>query len=150
MSRRNWTSSSCCSGFRQLASALRRLFAKGPRRAARVLRLPGRALEPLANKQPDRIDVRDNPLATSKAQRKWNSPRELGDDVQARTISFEEMETPELLRENRIRHRRTFLQRRNHAGRNRRLTQELNTQQLTIALTGRINAVTRQVNALTG
>ena len=67
--------------------------AEGSRRAADVLRLPGRALGSLANDEPDRIDVRDDSASSSKDQRQRHPTSKLGDDVQARSISLQEMET---------------------------------------------------------
>ncbi len=124
------TQGRCREGVRRLPGEVRgevpgglRVPAEGSRRAADVLRLPGRALGPLANDQPDRIDVRDDSTSSSKDQRQRHQASELDDDVQAGSVGLEEMETTELPRKDHPRHRRTFLQRRNHAGRNRRLIQ---------------------------
>jgi len=46
-----------------------RVSGEGPRRAADVLRLPGRALETPADDEPDRVDVRHDPVTSSKNER---------------------------------------------------------------------------------
>ena len=60
-----------------------RVSLEGSGRAVDVLRLPGRALEAPANNQPDRVDVRHDPLTPSPDQGEWHSTNEPGDDVQA-------------------------------------------------------------------
>ena len=71
---------------------------------------------PLADDESDRVDIRHDSAAASQDERERHPPREFGDDVQARPVSRQEMETPAQPRKDHIGHRRTFLQRRNHAG----------------------------------
>ncbi len=54
-----------------------------PRRAARVLRLPGRALDPPADHQPDRVDLRHRPAPAAGHQRPRQPRRRRRDGVQA-------------------------------------------------------------------
>lgn len=61
---------------------------EGPGRALDVLRLPGGALEALADDEPDRIGVRDDPAAASPDEGQRLTPHEPGDDVQAGPVGL--------------------------------------------------------------
>src|ERR1700688_977392 len=67
---------------------------QGPRGAADVLRFPGGALDPPADDQPDRIDVRDDPATPSSNQGQRHTEGEPDDDVQARPGRSKEMAAP--------------------------------------------------------
>src|SRR5690606_5891362 len=75
-----------------------RVPGEGPRRAALVLRLPGRALEAPADDEPDRIDVRHDPAAASKNERQRQPRRLADDDVQTRRERREALATAQRLR----------------------------------------------------
>src|SRR5262245_61480980 len=64
---------------------------QGSRGAADLLRFPGGALDPLADDQPDRIDLCDDPATPSSDQRQRHTQGEVNDDVQARPGCAEEM-----------------------------------------------------------
>src|SRR5262245_42281588 len=64
---------------------------QGSRGAADLLRFPGGALDPLADDQPDRIDLCDDPATPSSDQRQRHTQGEFNDDVQARPGCAEEM-----------------------------------------------------------
>src|SRR5262249_45948711 len=68
------------------------------RRAADVLRFPGRALDPLADDQPDRIDLCDHPATPSPDQGQRHTEGESDDAVQARPGCSEKMAAPARLR----------------------------------------------------
>src|SRR5690606_40793272 len=72
-----------------------RLPPQGPGAAAFVLRLSSRALGSFADDQPDRIDLRNHQASPPEDQREWDAANEPGDDVQACSISLEEMRSEE-------------------------------------------------------
>ncbi len=59
---------------------------RGPRHAAGVLRLPGRALDPPAHNQPDRVDLRHRPAPPARHQRPRLARGRRRDGVQAHRI----------------------------------------------------------------
>src|SRR6516162_7295675 len=63
-----------------------------------VLRFPGRALDPSADDQPDRIDLCDHPATPSPDQGQRHTEGESSDDVQARPSRSEEMAASAWLR----------------------------------------------------
>src|SRR5215471_14556733 len=67
---------------------------QGSRGTADVLRFPGRALDPLADDQPDRIDLCDHPVTPSPDQGQRHTEGESDDDVQARPGSSKAMAAP--------------------------------------------------------
>ena len=71
-----------------------RMSPQGSRGIANVLRLPGGALDPPADDQPDRIDLCDDPATPSPDQGQRHTESEPDDDVQARPSRSEEMAAP--------------------------------------------------------
>src|SRR5579871_1080298 len=103
---------------------------KRSRRTADVLRFPGRALDPLADDQPDRIDLCDDPATSSPDQGQRHTEGKPDDDVQARRSRSEEMAAPARLGTVNACSRRKGFRGRSAAG--RRLIHLLGTQHLTI------------------
>src|SRR5579871_5759401 len=64
------------------------------RGAADLLRFPGGALDPLADHQPDRIDLCDDPATPSSDQGQRHAQGKPDDDVQARPGCSEAMAAP--------------------------------------------------------
>src|SRR5437870_2064350 len=71
-----------------------RMFDQGSRRAARLLRLPCRALDALANDQPDREHLRNRPPSNDKVERMPLEQDGAWHDLQARTVSRDELASP--------------------------------------------------------
>ena len=67
---------------------------QGSRRAARLLRLPRRALEALAHDQSDREHLRDRPPSNDKIERMPLEQDRACHDLQARTVRREELASP--------------------------------------------------------
>src|SRR5579871_5771573 len=109
-----------------------RMSPKRSRRTADVLRFPGRALDPLADDQPDRIDLCDDPATSSPDQGQRHTEGKPDDDVQARRSRSEEMAAPARLGTVNACSRRKGFRGRSAAG--RRLIHLLGTQHLTIPL----------------
>jgi hypothetical protein len=66
------------------APSTRRLWTRcqGSRRPTRPLRLPGRALDPPADYQRDRVHLRHRPTAHAEDERRWQSDRQPGHGLQ--------------------------------------------------------------------
>ena len=71
---------------RREGPARRDLQRRGPRRPARVLRLPRRALDPSTHDQPDRVDVRDRATADQSHQGPRFKGRRRRDGLQAHRV----------------------------------------------------------------
>jgi len=67
---------------------------QGSRRAARLLRLPRRTLEALANDQPDREHLRNRPSSNDKVERMPLEQDGACHDLQTRTVSRDELAPP--------------------------------------------------------
>ena len=103
----------------------------GSRRVAHVLRLPGRALEAFKDHQPDRVHLRDHPVASSPDEGMWHQASQSHHDVQTRQVSVKEMATTQRTRADHIAHRGKEIRQRRTAG--RRLANEFKTRLLRIS-----------------
>src|SRR5262249_43396483 len=72
-----------------------RVLAEGSGRAVGVLRFSSRALEALEDDEPNRINVRNDPIASSSNKGKRHQEDEPGHDVQAGQSRSEEMAAAE-------------------------------------------------------
>ena len=120
---------------------------QGPGRPPGILRLPGRALGPPADDQPDREHLRDDPPAASPHEGQRLEEGESHDDVQARSVRQPTLAKTQRSSPTCSCSRRKNLHRRSPA--ERRLIQDRSTQLLTIAQhPGGERSVRRMTNSI--